>query len=117
VIEASRRAASPAISAAGPPGRVERLAAALSAAADVPMQVVELAAEVTELAAGLAAEGNQALRGDAITAALLAQAGARGAAALVSINLAAMPDDARPGRAQRVLAQIGRSASFATGAI
>lgn len=54
---------------------VGRLALALSHAADVPMRVVEQAAQVAEIAAPLAAYGNPALRGDAVTAALLAQAG------------------------------------------
>ncbi|HXP20099.1 MAG TPA: cyclodeaminase/cyclohydrolase family protein, partial [Streptosporangiaceae bacterium] len=63
----------------------------------------------------LAADGNPALRGDAITAALLAQAAARAAATLVGINLAAVPDDARHARSKLVLAAIARSAILATG--
>ncbi len=53
---------------------------ALSGAAAVPMQVVEVAAQVAQVAAYLAREGNPNLRGDAITAAALAEAGARAAA-------------------------------------
>jgi formiminotetrahydrofolate cyclodeaminase len=71
------------------------LAAALSAAADVPMQVVELAVPVASIAAVLAESGKPALRGDAISAGLLAQAAARAAAALVRVNLAGAPSDPR----------------------
>jgi formiminotetrahydrofolate cyclodeaminase len=87
--------------------REHRIAVALSAASEVPMAVVEQAALVTRLAAGLAADGNPSLRGDAITALLLAEAGARAAAVLVGINLAAAPDDDRPARADHLLQDIG----------
>ena len=53
----------------GPPTRI---AAALSAATDVPLEVVQIASRVAELAARLAEEGNPNLLGDAVTAALLA---------------------------------------------
>jgi methenyltetrahydrofolate cyclohydrolase len=90
--------------------RRRQIAAALSDAAAAPMEIVELAVPVARIAARLAAAGNPNLRGDAITAALLAEAGARAAAILVGINLAAAPDDGRPERAAR-LAQ--ESASLA----
>jgi methenyltetrahydrofolate cyclohydrolase len=76
--------------------------AALAAAADVPMEITELAVPVARAAARLAADGNRNLRGDAITGALLASAGARAAAVLVGINLAAQPDDGRPAHAARL---------------
>ena len=75
--------------------RAQAVAVASSKAADVPMRVVQLAAEVAELAAGLAASGNRNLRGDAAAAALLASAAADSAAFLVAENLARMPDDPR----------------------
>lgn len=119
VIEQSRRAAAArteARSTEGKPGaaadldqQVDNLVAALSRAADVPMRLVELAAPVADLAASLSANGNPALRGDAITAALLAQAAARCAATLISINLADAPADTRPARAFDLLAQIAHS--------
>jgi len=90
---AARRSAGP---GSGP------AAAALAAAADVPMQIVELAVPVARAAARLATDGNPNLRGDAITGALLAAAGARAAAVLVGINLAAQPGDSRPARAARL---------------
>ena len=82
------------------------VAAALSAAADVPLRVVELAVPVTALAATLAADGNPALRGDATAAGLMAQAAARAAAWLVRINLAGVPGDPRHARADALLASI-----------
>lgn len=121
VIEAARRpadaATQPAAPGTGPanpaaPGTQPSaaLAAALSRAADVPMQVVELAADVAELAAALAANSNPATYGDAITAALLAESGARAAAQLVAINLAAAPDDPRHTRAAQLLTEVRRAA-------
>jgi formiminotetrahydrofolate cyclodeaminase len=50
---------------------------------------VEIAADVAGMAAVLAAGGNPNLRGDAVTAALLAEAGAWSAACLVEINVGA----------------------------
>jgi methenyltetrahydrofolate cyclohydrolase len=103
VIEQSRRIGGAERSAAG---RSDGMAAALSAAADVPMRIVELATSVAALAAVLARDGKPALRGDAIAAGLLARAAARAAAALVSINLADRPGDPRHSRADSLLAAI-----------
>ena len=86
--------------------RSDGMAAALSAAADVPMRIVELATSVAALAAVLARDGKPALRGDAIAAGLLARAAARAAAALVSINLADRSADPRHSRADSLLAAI-----------
>ena len=77
--------------------------AALSAAADVPLEIAEIGAEVTEIAARLAEKGNPNLRGDAITAILLAAAGVRAAVSLVEINLsAAGSEDGRLDRARKL---------------
>ena len=81
------------------PSRDAEVAAALSGAADVPLAIAEAAAEVAVLAALVAQEGNDRLRGDAVVAAELAGAGARGAAELVAINLAGL-DDPRVRRAK-----------------
>ncbi len=89
------------------PSRAAELEAALSGAADVPLAVAEAAAEVTVLAALVAQEGNDRLRGDALVAAELAEAGARGAAQLVAINLAGR-DDPRVRRAQDLAAATRR---------
>ena len=103
VIEAIRAAKA---STAGAAAQAESVATALSDAANVPMRLIELAIQAAELATALAAEGNPALRGDAITAGLLAQAGARAAAKLVRINLSAVPGDARLARVDELLARI-----------
>jgi formiminotetrahydrofolate cyclodeaminase len=85
---------------------VAGMAAALSAAADVPLRIVELAVPVSAIAATLAADGNQTLRGDALAAGLLAQAAARAAACLVRINLSDAPGDPRLARIDALLASI-----------
>jgi methenyltetrahydrofolate cyclohydrolase len=95
--------------------RDREMAAALWGAAAVPMEIVELAVPVARIAARLAAAGNQNLRGDAITGALLAEAGARAAAVLVWINLAVAPGDDRPARASRLVAETASIAAAAQG--
>jgi len=103
------RAVIAALRAPGRPGA----AAALSAACDVPMEVAEIGAEVAAVAASVAAGGNPNVRGDAITAALLAASGARAAAALVQINLTGAEDDTRPARAEQLAAEAARLAADA----
>ena len=72
----------------GDPGlRRRRIEEALSEAADVPLAVAGIGAEVAGLAARLAQEGNPNLRGDAMCAVLLAEAGTRAAVELAEINL------------------------------
>ena len=67
--------------------------AALAAATDVPLAVLEIAVEVAQLAAAVAADGNHRLRGDATAAALMASGAAAIAAVLVRENVGA--DDSR----------------------
>jgi formiminotetrahydrofolate cyclodeaminase len=67
---------------------------AMQHAVVVPLQICELAGQTAALAAALAADGNPNVRGDAITAALLAEAAARSSATLVRINIAAGASDA-----------------------
>ena len=68
----------------------ETRAAALSAAAEPPLEIAELAAEIRDLARELAVRGRPSLRGDALAGAECADAAARAAARLVEINLAGM---------------------------
>jgi len=84
----------------------EPMAAALSEATEVPMRLVELAVPIAGLAATLARNGKETLRGDALSAGLFAQASARAAATLVRINLAASPADPRHSRVDDLLAAI-----------
>ena len=80
------------------PARPDALAAALSAASEVPLEVARVSAEVSALAAGLADTGSRFLIGDATTAAVLAHAACQSATALVQINLKGATDE-RPTQA------------------
>jgi methenyltetrahydrofolate cyclohydrolase len=84
------------------PERRARLDQALSEAADSPLEIARLAAQVEELARDLVAHGNRTLEGDAGTAAELAGAARRAAARLVEINLSARPDDPRAAEAKQL---------------
>lgn len=66
-----------------------RIREALTEAANVPLSIAEIGAEVAGISARLAEEGNPNLRGDALTAVALAGAGVRAAATLVEINVSA----------------------------
>jgi formiminotetrahydrofolate cyclodeaminase len=87
-------------------GRRARIRDTLHAAATVPLEIAETAAQAGQLAAGVAADGNPNLRGDAVTAAYLAEASARSAAALVDINvrLGGLPADLSQRAARAVAA-------------
>ena len=65
---------------------------ALKHASDVPMHVAELCAQVLELARPIAEKGNKNAASDGGVGALMAEAGLRGAAFNVSINLGAIDD-------------------------
>jgi formiminotetrahydrofolate cyclodeaminase len=80
----------------------------------VPLVIAETGAEVAKVAALLAEEGNPNLRGDVITAVVLADAGVRAAAALVEINLSAgNVDDDRIQRARELVSAAARTAQQA----
>jgi formiminotetrahydrofolate cyclodeaminase len=82
------------------PRREERVAAAKSAAAEVPLAIAEAAAEVAELARGLARAGKRSVVGDALAGADIAAGACRAAARLVAINLAGARADPRVARAR-----------------
>jgi methenyltetrahydrofolate cyclohydrolase len=75
--------------------RRDQIAAAMHGAATTALEIAEIAARVTELAARVATWGNPNLRGETVAAAHLAEASARSAAALVEINaaLCSLPGD------------------------
>ncbi|MDQ3662663.1 MAG: cyclodeaminase/cyclohydrolase family protein [Actinomycetota bacterium] len=78
---------------------------ALSAAADVPLSIASAGAEVSELGVMIAEQGNPNLRGDAVTAVLLAESGARAAGLLVDLNLdLANIEDERRARCRELVA-------------
>jgi formiminotetrahydrofolate cyclodeaminase len=96
-------------------GDAAALAAALSAASEVPIAVVEAAAETAALAADVARGGRRALEGDAATGALLAEAATRSALRLVEINLADQPDDERLARGRELAWQAAEHRRVALG--
>jgi formiminotetrahydrofolate cyclodeaminase len=86
-------------------GQRRKIREALSEAASVPLAVAEIGAELVGIAVRLVREGNPNLRGDAVVAALLAEAGVRAAAKLVEINVAAGgADNGRLARANELVA-------------
>lgn len=62
------------------------------AATEVPLRIARLAAEVLDLAAGIAPIGNRNAASDAGVAALLAATAVRGASLNVTINLPSLPE-------------------------
>jgi len=108
VMSAKRRPREP-----DPDERSRQIAAALSVAADVPLEVVQIAARVADVAVRIAEGGNPNLLGDAVTAAVLADAGARAAAALVLINLQGPEEDDRLSQVEVLLEETASSAARA----
>jgi formiminotetrahydrofolate cyclodeaminase len=82
-------------------GRHTGLARALAAAADVPLEIAETAADVALLAAEASERADGHSRADAAAAASLAAGAARAAAKLVAVNLATVPGDERAAAAER----------------
>jgi formiminotetrahydrofolate cyclodeaminase len=88
----------PVLEAATPADRTT----ALDAASEPPAQIAEAAAEVAELGVSVASSSSPAVRGDALTGVILAEAAATAAARLVETNITSGPvfDRAR-GAAER----------------
>jgi len=95
--------------------------AALIRAAEVPLETARACAAVAELAATCADKGNPNAASDAGVAALVAEAGCRGAAYNVRINVSAMPDRAvgapLAAEAERLVTAASAAASRATAAV
>ena len=72
--------------------RTNAIQDALKHASDVPLRVAELCAQLIELARPIAQKGNKNAASDAGVGALMAEAGLRGAAFNVSINLGSIKD-------------------------
>jgi len=77
---------------------------ALAAAADPPLEIARAAADVTALAAEAYAYARGGVRGEAATAAVLAEAATRAAAGIVIFNLAGDPGDPRHAQAGELAA-------------
>ena len=101
--------------AADDPVRDARLGSDLALAAYTPLSIAEVAADAAELAAVLAGGANPEVRADAVVAACLAEAAARGAAHLVRINLGVSPDDERIGVAEAHAQAAGQARARALG--
>ena len=81
------------------------LGTALARAAEIPLQITEIAADVAALAVLVAERASADVRPDAAAAAALAHAGARAAAHLVEVNLGATAEDERVARARALVAR------------
>jgi hypothetical protein len=64
-------------------------------AADPPLRIARVGAEVTSLAADAAADARGGVRGEAVTAAVLGEAVVRAVVPVIELNLAGAPDDPR----------------------
>lgn len=96
-----------------PEARDFTLGQALAQSVEIPLALAEAAADVAELAALLAREGQPAMRGDAVVASVLASAAARAAASLVAVNLAVTEDDHRLSFARRLVEAAAQAAARA----
>ena len=72
--------------------RDEAITKSLLGAAEVPLETARLCAQAAELAATVAAKGNSNAITDAGVAAMLAEAGCRGAAYNVRVNVMSLSD-------------------------
>ena len=97
------------------PSRAERLATALSDAAEPPLAIARRAAQIAALAAEAVSRVGPALRGEAVAGALLAEAAASAAAVLVAIDLAEHQGDPRLERARRAARSAQESRDRALG--
>jgi formiminotetrahydrofolate cyclodeaminase len=98
----------------GEPGHARRLRDALANAAGPPAELAAVAAEITRLAADAAAEARGGVRGEAITAAVLAEAVVRAAQRIVDLNLAGARDDPRRALVQGLVRSAGADLERAT---
>jgi formiminotetrahydrofolate cyclodeaminase len=84
---------------------------AFAAAAEPPLEIARVGADVAELAAQLAEVGDSRIRADAFAAAALGVAAARGAVELVRANLTTVGGDPRVAEAELLAAAAERSAT------
>lgn len=87
-----------------PEQRDWQIGQAFAAAAEAPLEIARVGADVAELAAELAAAGDPRVHADALAAAALAAAAARGAAGLIAVNLTTLDGDPRLAEARRLAA-------------
>lgn len=93
------------------------LGRAFARAAEPPLEIAAIAADVSRLSVTIAERGEPALRADAVAAALLSAAAAAVAAELVAVNLTASAADERVLRARRLAEEAAEAAEEARGAL
>jgi glutamate formiminotransferase/formiminotetrahydrofolate cyclodeaminase len=94
-------------------GRNAEIAKALIGAAQVPLETARLCVQAAELAATVAAKGNSNAVTDAGVAALLAEAGCKGAAWNVRINVASLEDRSAGAHLEQEATELVKAASVA----
>ena len=90
---------------------------AYARAAEPPLELARIAADIADLGAELVTQANADLRADAAAATALATGVARGAVVLVAINLTAAQDDARVAEARRCAETAEHAATRAAAAL
>jgi formiminotetrahydrofolate cyclodeaminase len=98
-------------------GRDFALGRAFARAAEPPLEIAAIAADVARLSVTVVECGEPALRADAVAAALLAAAAAAAAAELVAVNLTASETDERVVRARRHAVEAAEAAEEARAAL
>jgi len=97
--------------------RDREIGQAYARAAEPPLELAHIAADLAELGAEVTVEALAGLRADAAAATLLAAAAARGAVPLVAINLTAVANDDRVAEARRCAEAAERAAARAEAAL
>ncbi|HEX3976350.1 MAG TPA: cyclodeaminase/cyclohydrolase family protein [Solirubrobacteraceae bacterium] len=98
------------------PGHSQRLRQSLADAADPLVRIIDAAREVAELATGAIADARGGVRGEAITALVLAEGVARGGVPLVELNLASNPQDPRRAHVREAAAAAADALELTLGA-
>ncbi len=97
--------------------RDREIGEAYARAAEPPLELVCIAADIAELAAELGREALAGLQADAAAVASLAAGVARGAVPLVVVNLTATPNDDRVAEARQCAERAERAAARAATAV
>jgi hypothetical protein len=97
--------------------RDQEIGQAFARAAEPPLELARIAADIADLGVELVAQADAALRADAAAAAALAAGVARGSVVLVATNLTAAPDDVRVREAHRCAETAERAATRAAAAL
>lgn len=93
------------------------LGRAFARAAEPPLEIAAIAADVARLSVTVAERGEAGLRADAVAAALFAAAAAATAAELVAVNLTTSATDERVRRARRLAEETAAAAEEARAAL